>query len=318
MRWEARATHEMWWPIAFAEPPRPDMPPLLMFRGRCVGGTTAINTKVALRPPITTTRSGTRRSGLMNDARRAVRRGRPAAVPRARRAAPRRPRAQRLAEVRPHGRAGVREARRPARVGDVVHGRQLHALRLVPAGLPDQRRQVDAEHLHPARARGARPRAAGRLRRARVIIEDRGDGPEATGVEYLGPDGETHTARRRRRRRRGRRARHARPADPLRRRATPPATRRAAELIGRNLGFHPARLVEGLFDEIQDAHMVYPITAHCMKRSPATRTAASSSRPRRSRIRSASRARCATSRACRSGARSSSRRCATTATSPGC
>ena len=50
MRWEARATHEMWWPIAFAEPPEPTGPPILMFRGRVVGGTTAINTKVALRP----------------------------------------------------------------------------------------------------------------------------------------------------------------------------------------------------------------------------------------------------------------------------
>jgi choline dehydrogenase-like flavoprotein len=39
----------------------------------------------------------------------------------------------------------------------------------------------------------------------------------------------------------------------------------SSELIGRHLGFHPARLVEGLFDEIQDAHMVYPISAHCMK-----------------------------------------------------
>ena len=39
----------------------------------------------------------------------------------------------------------------------------------------------------------------------------------------------------------------------------------SSRLIGRNLGFHPARLVEGLFDEIQDAHMVYPISAHCMK-----------------------------------------------------
>src|SRR5665647_1324422 len=29
--------------------------------------------------------------------------------------------------------------------------------------------------------------------------------------------------------------------------------------IGRNLGFHPARIVYGLFDEPQDAHMVYPI-----------------------------------------------------------
>ena len=35
-------------------------------------------------------------------------------------------------------------------------------------------------------------------------------------------------------------------------------------LVGRNLGFHPARLVYGLFDEPQDAHMVYPITAHSM------------------------------------------------------
>jgi choline dehydrogenase-like flavoprotein len=38
----------------------------------------------------------------------------------------------------------------------------------------------------------------------------------------------------------------------------------SSRLIGRNLGFHPARLVFGLFDEPQDAHMVYPITAHAM------------------------------------------------------
>jgi choline dehydrogenase-like flavoprotein len=34
--------------------------------------------------------------------------------------------------------------------------------------------------------------------------------------------------------------------------------------VGRNLGYHPVRLVYGLFDEPQDAHMVYPITAHAM------------------------------------------------------
>jgi choline dehydrogenase-like flavoprotein len=34
--------------------------------------------------------------------------------------------------------------------------------------------------------------------------------------------------------------------------------------VGRHLGLHPVRLVYGLFDEPQDAHMVYPITAHCM------------------------------------------------------
>ena len=35
--------------------------------------------------------------------------------------------------------------------------------------------------------------------------------------------------------------------------------------MGRNLGFHPCRLVYGLFDEIQDAHIAYPISSHCMK-----------------------------------------------------
>ncbi len=34
--------------------------------------------------------------------------------------------------------------------------------------------------------------------------------------------------------------------------------------VGRHLGLHPVRVVYGLFDEPQDAHMVYPITAHCM------------------------------------------------------
>jgi choline dehydrogenase-like flavoprotein len=98
----------------------------------------------------------------------------------------------------------------------------------------------------------------------RVLIEDRGSGPEATGVQYAGPDGRLHTI----------------DADVVVVAAGALATpgllirsgvREAAghtsssELIGRNLGFHAARLVEGRFDEIQDAHMVYPISAHCMK-----------------------------------------------------
>jgi choline dehydrogenase-like flavoprotein len=50
MRWEAHASHELWWPPAFAEPADVPGPPMIVFRGRCVGGTTVINTKVALRP----------------------------------------------------------------------------------------------------------------------------------------------------------------------------------------------------------------------------------------------------------------------------
>jgi choline dehydrogenase-like flavoprotein len=50
MRWDPRALHELWWPPAFAEPAGAPGPPMILLRGRCVGGTTAINTKVALRP----------------------------------------------------------------------------------------------------------------------------------------------------------------------------------------------------------------------------------------------------------------------------
>ena len=50
MRWEARANHELRWPIAWAEPAAGAGRPMPLFRGRLVGGTTSINTKVALRP----------------------------------------------------------------------------------------------------------------------------------------------------------------------------------------------------------------------------------------------------------------------------
>jgi ferredoxin len=94
----------------------------------------------------------------------------------------------------------------------------------------------------------------------RVVIEDR----EATGVQYATADGELHTADA---------GVVVLAGGAL---ATPGLLIRSgvresaghtpsSELIGRNLGFHAARLVEGLFDEIQDAHMVYPISAHCMK-----------------------------------------------------
>jgi GMC oxidoreductase len=38
--------------------------------------------------------------------------------------------------------------------------------------------------------------------------------------------------------------------------------------VGRNLGFHPAQFVFGLFDEPQDAHMVAPISSHFMDNAP--------------------------------------------------
>ena len=103
--------------------------------------------------------------------------------------------------------------------------------------------------------------AAGRLElRAganveRVVIED----GEATGVEYVDGDG------------RARRVDAGAVVVAAGTLNTPQLLLRSglpdsasSRLIGRNLGFHPVRLVYGLFDEPQDAHMVYPITAHAM------------------------------------------------------
>ena len=49
-RWESHASADIWWPMRFAMPAS-DMtqPPVPIIGGRCVGGTTTINTKVALR-----------------------------------------------------------------------------------------------------------------------------------------------------------------------------------------------------------------------------------------------------------------------------
>ena len=47
MRWEAKAAHDIWWPLRFA--PLPSGEVVAFLAGRCVGGTTTINTKVALR-----------------------------------------------------------------------------------------------------------------------------------------------------------------------------------------------------------------------------------------------------------------------------
>ena len=41
----------------------------------------------------------------------------------------------------------------------------------------------------------------------------------------------------------------------------------SARVVGRTLGLHPARLVYGRFDEPQDCHLAYPITAHCLDRA---------------------------------------------------
>jgi len=86
----------------------------------------------------------------------------------------------------------------------------------------------------------------------RVLVE----GSEATGVEYVDDAGERQVVRARA---------VVVAAGALN---TPQLLIRSGlenASIGRHLGLHPVRLVYGCFDEPQDAHMVYPITAHCVK-----------------------------------------------------
>ena len=264
MRWEARATHELWWPLAFAEPPRPDAPPLPLFRGRCVGGTTTINTKVALRPTDEDYGKWHDAAGLLGNG------GEPFGE------ADLRPYLDRVEE-----RLGVRERTDWQRcVHTVMPGFEALGTELEPVasytdancmrcgsclqGCPTNAGKSTLNtYISPAWVEGRLELRPG-CSVSRVVVSDRGDGAEATGVEFVDGTGAPTVAG----------------ADVvvvacgalgtpgllIRSRIREAAGNApSAQLIGHNLGLHPARLVEGLFDEIQDAHMVYPITSHCMK-----------------------------------------------------
>ncbi len=153
-RWEAKAKHDIWWPIRFAPINGGAEGAMALLAARCVGGTTTVNTKVALRAHEKDYAKWHEASGIVGEsgspfgpsdldrhydrveARLGVRER------------------SRLAQERAHGRARLPGPRRGAPAGEVVHRRELHELRLVPAGLPDERGQVDAQHVHPRRLGG--------------------------------------------------------------------------------------------------------------------------------------------------------------------
>ncbi len=250
-RFEAKAAHDLFWPLRFAPLENGEL--VTFLAGRCVGGTTTINTKVAFRAHERDVAKWHPASGLTSDGTTPFSVSRPRAVLRPRRAGARRPRAGGLGEERPHGRAGLPRARRRARGGQRLHRPELHELRLVHPGLPVERRQVDDEHVHRGRAGARDPRAAcrhdGRARADRRAARRRASrSSTATGERQTVRAGAVVVA-----------------AGALN---TPQLLLRsglANPSIGRHLGLHPVRLVYGLFDEPQDAHMVYPISAHCLK-----------------------------------------------------
>ena len=257
-RWEAKATHELWWPIRFALIDGGAGGAVALLGGRCVGGTTTVNTKVALRAHAEGPRQVARGERARRRRRRAVRRR-----PTSSRTTTGSRRASACASGPTGRRACARSSPRFRALGCASSSRcmsytdaQLHELRLVPAGLPDERGQVDAQHVHPRRLGGGPARAA--RRRARRARRDRGRRGDGRRVRRAGRNASRASTR----------AWSSSPAGTLN---TPQLLLRSglpdspsSRLIGRNLGFHPARLVYGLFDEPQDAHMVYPITAHAM------------------------------------------------------
>jgi choline dehydrogenase-like flavoprotein len=252
-RWEAKANHDIWWPLRFA--PLPDGDVVTLLGGRCVGGTTTINTKVALRADAHDLAKWHAATGLTNE------RGEPFAT----------------ADLDPHYERveqalGVRErADWPESVRTVEA-----AFRELGAPLESVTAYTDANCQKCGSCLQGCPTNAGKstmntyiadalaggvleLRAnasvERVLVDDSADGPRAAGVEYVDDAGERRVVRA---------GAVVVAAGALN---TPQLLLRSGfrnPAIGRHLGLHPVRLVYGLFDEAQDAHMVYPITAHSM------------------------------------------------------
>jgi choline dehydrogenase-like flavoprotein len=263
VRWEAKAAHEFWWPVRMALVEGGAGGTVPMFGGRCVGGTTTLNTKVALRAHDFEFAKWHDASALVGDG------GKPFGVE----------------DLVPHYKRveeylGVRERSDwPACVRTVDRGfRELGAgLEPVDAytdvncmkcgsclqGCPTNAgKSTMNTYIHGATAAGKLDlRADSPVER--VLFSNGAAGLEAAGVEYVDRKGERRTVEA---------GVVVVAAGALN---TPQILIRSglleaaggspsSEWIGRNLGLHPASFVCGLFDEPQDAHRVYPITAHCM------------------------------------------------------
>ena len=248
-RWEAKATQQLFWPLRLA--PLPDGDVVAFLAGRCVGGTTTINTKVALRAHERDVAKWHAATGLTNE------RGEPFA------AADLAPYYERVEQE-----LGVRERRDWCKSVHTVEA----GFRALGAELEPVTSYTDANCMRCGSCLQGCPTNAGKstmntyiadaLARGllelraeavveRILVED----GAAVGVEYLDAAGARQTVRARA---------VVAAAGTLN---TPQLLRRSGlrnDAVGRHLGLHPSRLVYGLFDEPQDAHMVYPISAHCM------------------------------------------------------
>lgn len=246
-RFELEARHRLWWPARTAGGDEP----VALLAGRCVGGSTVINTKVAMRAADFDVAAFHRRTGLLG--------------------APHRPFAP--ADLAPwydavERRLGVREradwtaATRRVHAGLARLGASFEPVRSYTdyscnrcgsclQGCPTNAgRSALNTFIAPALARGEI-----RLRTGTTVEQVLISDGAVTGVACRDGVVRTRTV--------------VLAAGAL---GTPRillaspgfAATRGARVTGRTLGLHPARLVYGRFDEPQDCHLVYPITAHCL------------------------------------------------------
>lgn len=252
-RWESRAMAQLWWPMRFAFPRSGEGAPIPMVTGRCVGGTTTINTKVALRASQPELDRWYDATGLVNE------RGERFGVDDL---APYYDRVERYLGVRERNDWDWRGCVRTVKGGFEAIGASLHPVHAYTdencmqcgsclQGCPTNAGKSTLNtYIHREWMRGTLALRADTTVR-RVVIE----GGEATGVEIETAGGELETIG----------------ADAVvvacGSLGSPHLLARSGvtnDRVGRNLGFHPAHFVFGLFDEPQDAHMVAPITSHCL------------------------------------------------------
>ena len=252
-RFEAKAAHDLFWPLRFAPLPNGEL--VTFLAGRCVGGTTTINTKVAFRANEHDVAKWHPASGLTSDG------STPFAVSDLE---PYYDRVERVLGVR-------RRADWEKSVHTVVPGFRALGAELEPvAAYTDPNcascgsciqgcasnagKSTMNTYIAEALARGILDLRADTTVE-RVLVE----GGEATGVELVDAAGERQTV-------------HARAVVVAAGAVNTPQLLLRSGLenpvIGKHLGLHPVRLVYGLFEEPQDAHMVYPISAHCLKHQP--------------------------------------------------
>jgi choline dehydrogenase-like flavoprotein len=262
-RFELRSRRHLWWPTRFAETHDDGSEPMPLLAGRCVGGTTVINTKVAMRAAPFDVGKFHERTGL--------------------RAADGRP--FDAAELAPwydrvEAMLGVRERSdwtpsvHRVRPGFQALGTDLEPVRSYTDfncsrcgscldGCPTNAgKSALNTFLAPAFGRGeVRLRAGTSV--TRVVIDDAGPTPQVDGVEAVDvagtgiieapivvlAAGSLNT-----------------PQILLRSPDYVAIDSPSTRLVGRTLGLHPSRLVYGLFDEPQDCHRAYPISAHCLAR----------------------------------------------------